>query len=89
MVTRAMDVNSELLEAIQEIRDLVRLMAEPAIAERDKRLREELRNIAGKSAPKAKAVLLMNGSRTQKEIHTESGMHQGHLSTPGEAIISK
>ncbi len=73
--------SAEILSAVREIRDLLRLMAEPAIAERDRRLRTELRRIVGKSTTKPKAVLLMDGSRTQSVIQRETGINQGDLST--------
>jgi hypothetical protein len=76
-----MDEPSELLSAVREIRDLVRLLAEPAIAERDQKLRGDLKRIVGKSASAAKAVLLMDGTRSQRTIHRESGMNEGNLST--------
>jgi hypothetical protein len=75
------DHSAELLTAICEIRDLVRLMAEPAIAARDQKFRTELRRIVGNSSPKAKAVLLMDGSRSQRDIHRATGTNIGHLST--------
>jgi predicted transcriptional regulator len=56
-------------------------MAEPAIAERDKKLRTELKRIVGSSLPKSKAVLLMTGTRTQSDIQRETGINQGQLST--------
>lgn len=71
----------EILSAICEIRDLVRLLAEPAIAARDQKARNELRRIVGNSAAKAKAVVLMDGSRTQRAIHRETGINEGQLST--------
>jgi hypothetical protein len=67
--------------AIFEIRDLLRLLAEPAIAERDQKRRGDIRRIIGSSAPKAKAVLLMDGTRNQTSIHQDSGLNRGHLST--------
>jgi len=75
------DNSSAILTAVEEIRDLIRLMAEPAIAERDRKLRDELRKIVGRSTPKAKSVLLMDGSRTRKRIIDESAVNKGHLST--------
>ena len=45
------DIDTELLNAIYEIRDLIRLMAEPAIAERDKKLRAELRRLGVAASP--------------------------------------
>jgi hypothetical protein len=71
----------EILSAICEIRDLVRLLAEPAIAARDQKARNELRRIVGNSAAKAKAVVLMDGRRTQRAIHRETGINEGQLST--------
>jgi hypothetical protein len=76
-----MDDDSQLLKAVQEIRDLMRLMAEPAIAERDKKLREELRRIIGKSALGAQSVFLMDGSRAQADIQRETRINQGNLSS--------
>lgn len=75
------DTSAELLSAIHEIRDLMRIMAEPAIAERDKKARLELQRVVGNSAKKAKAVLLMDGSRIQSAIQKETGINQGDLST--------
>jgi hypothetical protein len=76
-----MSESTQLLEAINEIRDLVRLMAEPQIAARDKKLRDELVGIVGNGAAKRKAVLVMDGSRTQMDIHKQTGVHAGNLST--------
>jgi hypothetical protein len=75
------DPSVEILSTVREIRDLIRLMAEPAIAARDKKFRDELRRLVGSSKPKAKAVLLMDGSRTQADIHRETGINKGDLST--------
>ena len=75
------EATGELLSAVREIRDLIRLMAEPAIAERDRKLRTELRRVVGKSVNGAKAVPLMDGSRSQTDIHKESGINKGQLST--------
>jgi hypothetical protein len=75
------DHSSEILSAVREIRDLILLMAEPAIAERDRKLRGELKRIVGNSVPKAKSVLRMDGTRTQAAIRSETGINQGDLST--------
>ena len=75
------DASAQMLQVLTEMRDLLRLMAEPAIAERDKRLREALRGIAGSATgKKAKAILLMDGSRKQASIVHECGINQGDLS---------
>jgi hypothetical protein len=79
--------NSEILATVREIRDLLRLVAEPAIAERDRKLRIELRQIVGRSMPKAKAVLIMDGSRSQRAIHREAGINEGHLSTLVKQLV--
>ena len=72
--------DTEILAAICEIRDLVRLIAEPQIAARDKKLRDEFVRVVGKSAIRRKAALAMDGTRTQGEIIKQSGMNQGNLS---------
>jgi len=72
--------SADILSAVNDIRELLRLLAEPAIAQRDKKLRSELRRIVGTSPQKAKAVFLMDGSRTQAIIQRESRINQGNLS---------
>ena len=68
-------------EILREIRDLLRLIAEPAIAERDKKLREALLVIGGNAtSKKAKAILLLDGTRTQADIIKGCGINQGDLS---------
>lgn len=71
---------TEDTDLLREIRDLLLVMAEPALAKRDERLREALLEIVGNSKAKAKAVLLMDGSRAQAGIKKESGIDQGALS---------
>jgi DNA-binding MarR family transcriptional regulator len=75
------DPSAQMLQVLTEMRDLLRLIAEPAIAERDKRLRGALRSISGSATgKKAKAALLMDGTRTQTQIAKECGINQGDLS---------
>jgi hypothetical protein len=76
-----MDEKPELLNAILEIRDLVRLMAEPAIAERDQKLRNELKRIVGNSRAKQKSVFFMDGNHSQSDIRRTTNVNQGDLST--------
>jgi len=71
---------NEQTELLREIRDLILIAAEPAIAKRDEKRRASVREIVGRSKPKEKAIMLMNGSRTQKQIATEAGIDQGALS---------
>jgi hypothetical protein len=77
---------TEDTELLREIRDLLLVMAEPALAKRDERLREALKEIVGKSKAKANAVLLMDGSRSQTAIKTESGIDAGALSRSVKAL---
>ena len=79
----------EQIELLREIRDLLRVVAEPALAERDKKLRTSLIEIVGKSTQKASAVLLMNGSRSQADLRKESGMDPGNLSRLISALRAK
>ena len=71
---------AEDTELLREIRDLLLLIAEPALAKRDERLRTSLQQIVGKSKQKAEAVALMDGKRSQAEIGKHCGMDVGNLS---------
>jgi len=64
-------------------------MAEPALAELNKKQRASLIEIVGKSKQKAAAVLLMNGSRNQAEVRKETGMDHGNLSRLVSALRAK
>lgn len=86
METHALEEQTELL---REMRDLLRVMAEPALAERDRKLRASLLEVVGKSKQKGEAVLLMNGSRSQAELRKESGMDSGNLSRLVTALRGK
>jgi len=68
------------IELLTEIRDLLQIMAEPQIAERDRRLRDSLRTAVGRSANGQKAVSLMDGSRKQADIVKLAGISKGQLS---------
>ena len=73
--------SEQMLHVMSEMRDLLRLIAEPAIAERDQKLREALRDIVGgATGKKAMAVLLMDGTRNQAGIVKECGIQKGNLS---------
>jgi len=73
--------SGQMLRVLIEMRDLLRLIAEPAIAERDKKRRASLRGIAGNATgKKAKAILLMDGTRTRQRIIAECGINEGDLS---------
>ena len=77
---------SEDTEILQEIRDLLRLIAEPALAKRDERLRTALKQVIGKSRQKAEAVVLMNGARSQTAIRKDCGIDDGNLSRLVKAL---
>jgi len=79
---------AEDTEILREIRDLLRLIAEPALAKRDERLRASLEAIVGKSKQKAEAVLLMDGTRPQTAVGKECGMDVGNLSRLVKALRS-
>jgi DNA-binding MarR family transcriptional regulator len=70
----------EQTQLLREMRDLLLVIAEPALAKRDERLRTALKEIVGKSRAKAKAIVLMDGSRSPSAIYKESGIDQGDLS---------
>lgn len=75
------DQSAQMLQVLSEMRDLLRLMAEPSIAERDKKFRTELRGLAGLAGgKKARAILLMDGTRTQSTIVSECGIDKSDLS---------
>jgi DNA-binding MarR family transcriptional regulator len=80
------DSSESLLSVAIEIRELLRLLAEPAIAHRDEKLRAIVRNLAGKSQAKRKAIFKMDGTRTQKEISHAVGIDQGDLSKLVKAL---
>lgn len=71
---------NEQTELLREIRDLLRIMAEPELAKRDQRLRASLIEIVGKSKAAASAVVTMDGSKSQKEICSGSKIDPGQLS---------
>lgn len=67
-------------EIFREIRDLLLLIAEPALAKRDERRRALLQQVVGQSKQKAEAVRLMDGTRSQADIRKACGMDKGNLS---------
>lgn len=80
-----MDDQTELLQKILEI---LTLIAEPQIAQRDEKPRATLRQIVGKSATKGRAVLLMDGSRSQVEIRQVVIVDRSDLSKMVKALRS-
>ncbi len=80
---------SREVELLTEIRDLLLLVAEPAIAKRDQKLRDALRKVAGKGAKNARAILLMNGTRSQSAIAKEVQIDPGQLSRLVKALAGQ
>jgi DNA-binding MarR family transcriptional regulator len=68
------------LEVLTEMRDLLRVIAEPALAKRDEKFRASLLAIVGRSEGRARAVLLMDGTRNQSAITKSSGLDQANIS---------
>jgi DNA-binding MarR family transcriptional regulator len=76
------------IELLTEIRDLLQVMAEPALAKRDAKLRSSLRSVVGRGKKAKAAALLMDGSRSQSAIVKESGIDQGNLSRLIKALAA-
>jgi hypothetical protein len=76
-----MTSDDRILTVLHKIHSLLELLAEDKIAERDAKQRKLLRDIVGSSIPMQKSVQLMDGTRTQKDIHTDTSANRGHLST--------
>jgi DNA-binding MarR family transcriptional regulator len=76
------------VELLTEIRDLLQVIAEPALEKRDSRIRASLRAVVGTGDKKAKATLLMDGTRSQSEISKESGMDSGNVSRLVKALAA-
>jgi hypothetical protein len=77
---------SNEIELLRQMRDLLLVIAEPTLAKRDEKPRQALCEIVGRSEPKAKAVLLMDGSRSQAAIKNETGIDFGGLSRCVKAL---
>lgn len=77
---------NEQTELLREMRDLLLVMAEPALAKRDEKLRTALRGVVGKSKSRGKAVALMDGTRSQSAIKASVGIDAGELSRVVKAL---
>jgi hypothetical protein len=80
---------SDDTELLREIRDLLRLIAEPELAKRDALPRGLLYQLLGKSKQKAEAVTLMDGKRSQADIQKGCGIDHGNLSRLVKALREK
>jgi hypothetical protein len=72
------DDNSEQLELLREIRDLLRPVADHY--QKDYDLRQQVRAIVNSSPPRRKAWDLLDGVLVQRDIYEQAGMDQGNLS---------
>lgn len=73
-------MNDELLDVARKIYGLLELLAEDKIAERDAKQRTKLREIAGSGKQKQAAILLMDGTRPQKDIAAGAPIKSPNLS---------
>jgi hypothetical protein len=80
---------SQEIELLTEIRDLLHLIAEPALAKRDGKLRTALQSVAGKGQKARCAIHLMDGSRSQASIAKESDMDTSNLSKLVRSLTKK
>lgn len=80
---------NEQTELLREIRDLLQLIAEPALAKRDESRRNDLREIVGRGKTNAKAIRLMDGTRSRVAIQNESGIDRGNLSRLVKSLRDK
>jgi hypothetical protein len=73
-------VTDPLLAAVLEIKELVKLIAEPHLARRDQKLREALKDVVGRSSVRARVISLLDGTRTQAQISSEARVDKSDLS---------
>jgi hypothetical protein len=79
----------EQTELLRKILEMLTLIAEPQIAQRDQTLRAALSEVVGKGRLKARAAALMDGTRAQSVICRESGIDAGALSRLTKALREK
>ncbi len=73
-------MSDQLLTAVLEIKEMLKLIAEPHLAQRDQKRRTALIGIVGKSAWKRQMVPLLDGTKTQVELRKIIKADQGDLS---------
>lgn len=79
---------SREIELLTEIRDLLLVVAEPALAKRDKKRRDALRRI-GRGRKNVAAIMLMDGTRSQAEIVKESSVDKSQLSRLVKSLMAE
>lgn len=70
---------SREIELLMEIRDLLKVMAEPALIKQDEKFKQAVQAVAGKSRKSGAAILLMDGSRTQAAISKQASIDPSQL----------
>jgi hypothetical protein len=80
---------SREIELLTEIRDLLLVLAEPALAQRDQKLRVALLQVVGKGAKNRAAVFLMNGSMSQAAIAKATQFDPSNLSKFMKALAKE
>jgi hypothetical protein len=73
---REIHVLNEQTELLREMLDPLRVIAEPALAKRDEALRAALLQVVGRGKKQSKAVLLMDGSRTQPQPKPSAALNR-------------
>jgi hypothetical protein len=76
------------IEILRDIRELLTLIAEPQLESRDKKRRDDLRKVAGRSNKNIAAIMLMSGLNSQKEIAKRTNFDSGNLSRLVKALAS-
>lgn len=76
--------DSDYAEVLREIRDLLRPIADHFLPAYERR--QVIRTLIGGSQGRRKAWALMDGTRTQREIASASGMDEGNLSKYVKAL---
>lgn len=75
-----MEYNEKIVNLLTEIRELLRIIAEPQLAERDRQGRATIVKIVGRSQKRKSAVLLIDAVRTRADIQKLSEIDPGDLS---------
>lgn len=71
---------TDSIRLLEEIRDLLKLMATPQLMERIRDDRTLIRQQVGKSSKRRAAVLLIDGIRTRAQVQRDAKIDQGDLS---------
>lgn len=70
----------EVKQILLEIRDYLKVLAGPQLAERDREGRQKIVDLAGKSVKRRATILAVDGVRSRADIQKAVGIDQGDLS---------